>query len=100
MFGLYQPLTYSMVSSFSFVGFLYSRRKSALAMTETKLKAIAAEPIHGSNLIPIGLNTPAATGIPTMLYTEANTKFSHILSTVFCDKSKQAITSRRLFLFI
>ena len=54
-------------NSFSFVGFLYRRRNNALTITETELSAIAADPIHGSSLIPMGLNTPAATGIPTIL---------------------------------
>ena len=61
------PLRYSMVSSDALVGFLYSLRRRELATTETELSAIAADPIQGSNLNPIGLNTPAAMGMPTIL---------------------------------
>ena len=49
------------------MGFLYNCKSKELATTETELSAIAADPIHGSSLNPNGLNTPAATGIPTML---------------------------------
>jgi hypothetical protein len=41
---------------------------------------------------------PAATGIPTRLYTEANRKFIQILVTVFWDSSRHATTSSRSFL--
>ena len=61
------PFRYSIVSNFIRVGFLYNCKSKELATTETELNAIAADPIHGSSLNPNGLNTPAATGIPTML---------------------------------
>jgi hypothetical protein len=41
---------------------------------------------------------PAATGIPTRLYTEANRKFIQILVTVFWESSRHATTSSRSFL--
>jgi len=46
---------------------------------------------------PKGLNTPAATGMPTRLYILANRKFRRILRTVFRDRSKQPITSSKSF---
>ena len=91
------PLRYSIVSNFILVGFLYNCKSRELATTETELRAIAADPIQGSNLNPKGLNTPAATGIPTILYIDARTKFSHILRTVRLDRSKQPITSTKSF---
>ena len=41
------------------------RRSRELQMTETELRAMAAEAIHGSIDTPSGENTPAAIGIPT-----------------------------------
>lgn len=48
-------------------------------------------------MIPKGLNTPAAIGIPIKLYILANKKLSLIRRTVLLDKSKQLTTSRRSF---
>ena len=41
------------------------RRSRELQMTETELRAMAAEAIHGSIDTPSGENTPAAIGTPT-----------------------------------
>ncbi|KAF4524797.1 hypothetical protein B566_EDAN010172 [Ephemera danica] len=65
--------------------------------TETELSAMAADAIQGCRWNPRGLNTPAARGIPTRLYMLAKMKFIRIRRTVFRDKSKQPITSRRSF---
>jgi hypothetical protein len=46
---------------------------------------------------PKGLNTPAATGMPTRLYMLANRKLRRILLTVFRERSKQPITSSKSF---
>lgn len=54
--------------------FLFKR--SALVITETELKLIAAAAIIGlSNIPKNGYNTPAAIGIPTELYTKAKNRF-------------------------
>ena len=46
---------------------LYSLSSSEEQTTDTELSAIAADPIHGCSLMPHGLKTPAATGMPTRL---------------------------------
>lgn len=51
-----------------------------------------------SSIIPKGLKTPAAIGIPRRLYMLAKRKFNRILLTVFLDKSRHATTSSKSFL--
>lgn len=53
--------------------------------------------LQTSNTKPNGLKMPAASGIPSKLYIDANKKFSLILRTVFLDKSRHAITSSKSF---
>lgn len=90
-------LTYSGVCSDAKVGFLYSFNSNEEATTDTELAAIAADAIHGCKIKPNELNTPAAKGIPKMLYILANKKFNRIRRTVRLDRSKQATTSKRSF---
>lgn len=78
-------------------GFLYILSSNEEHTTETELAAIAADAIHGSSIIPNGLNTPAANGMPRRLKMLANRKFKRIRLTVRRDKSRQATTSRRSF---
>lgn len=88
---------YSGVCSEANVGFLYNFNISDEQTTETELSAIAADAIHGCSVMPNGLNTPAANGIPSKLYMLANKKFKRIRRTVRRDRSKHATTSSRSF---
>ena len=54
--------------------------------------------IFTSSMIPKGLKTPAAIGMPKRLYMLANKKLRRILLTVFLDKSRHATTSNKSFL--
>lgn len=51
-----------------------------------------------SSMIPKGLKTPAAMGIPSRLYILAKRKFSLIRFTVFLERSRHATTSNKSFL--
>lgn len=88
---------YSGVCNEAKVGFLYVFSMSDEQTTETELIAIAADAIHGCNMMPNGLKTPAASGIPSKLYILANRKFRRIRRTVRLDRSKHATTSSRSF---
>lgn len=78
-------------------GFLYNFNNNDEQTTDTELAAIAADAIHGCNVIPNPLNTPAANGIPTKLYILANKKFKRIRRTVRRDRSRHATTSNKSF---
>lgn len=52
------------------------RRRSALPMTDTELKLMARAAIMGDSSQPVsGYSTPAAMGMPSVLYRRANRKF-------------------------
>lgn len=56
---------------------------SALLITDTELKLIAAAAIIGESSKPKnGYSNPAATGTPSMLYTKAKNRFCRILRIV------------------
>lgn len=88
---------YSGVCSEAKVGFLYIFNINDEHTTETELIAIAADAIHGWSVMPNGLKTPAANGIPSRLYILANKKFRRIRRTVRLDRSRHATTSSRSF---
>ena len=54
---------------------LQDDEQEGVLTTETLESAMAADPIHGCILRPRGEKTPAATGTPTRLYTQAKRKF-------------------------
>lgn len=88
---------YSGVCSEAIVGFLYSFSSNDEHTTDTELAAIAADAIHGCNMIPNPLNAPAANGMPSRLYMLANRKFRRMRRTVLRDRSRQATTSSKSF---
>ena len=61
-------------------------RRSELQMTETELRAMAAEAIHGSMETPTGENTPAAIGRPAVEeYTKLLSIFIHANVIGHCE---------------
>ena len=75
----------------------YILRRSELVTTDTEEKAMARLAAQGGRHIPIGTNSPAASGIPMRLYTIAHRKLNFILLTVRRDSWIAPITSIRLF---
>src|SRR5699024_2474271 len=63
----------------------YSSNNFALIATIIVLKLIKIAPTAGLNTIPIGANTPAASGIENILYPVAHHMFCTILRYIFYD---------------
>ncbi|MEI8253668.1 MAG: hypothetical protein WCG25_08245 [bacterium] len=77
---------------------LKNLRSREFVTTDTELIAIARPANSGLSIIPNFINTPAASGIPKMLYKNANIIFCLILFTVCLLSDIAFITSSRLFL--
>jgi len=65
-------------------------------MTEAELRLMASAAINGESSQPVnGNRTPAATGMPSALYRNANNRFCFMLRTVDTDSPRATAMPRK-----